>query len=82
MTGILHASSELDRLREVTLVRYLHHVSPHTLVILGEDGGGVLDLGWARCRWSCVFCLLLRRYAFTTSKLGRRRFIPALNNRR
>lgn len=83
VTGvILHASGELDRLREVALVWYLHHVSPDTLVILGENRGGVFDLGRARCRRPRVFRFFLRRYTFTTSILGRRRLVPALDNRR
>ena len=37
------ALNDLDSLREIPLVRYLHHVSPHALVVLGEDGRDVLD---------------------------------------
>lgn len=80
--SVLHASGELDRLREVTLVRYLHYVSPDTLVILGEDRGGVFDLGRTWRRRPRVFRFLLRRYALTAPILGRRRLVPAFNDRR
>lgn len=78
---ILHASGELDGLREVTLVRYLHYVSPDTLVILGENGGRVFDLGWTRRRRACILSFLLRRYTFTSTILGRRRFVPTFDSR-
>ena len=42
------ALNDLDSLREIPLVRYLHHVSPHALVVLGEHGGHVLHCTGAR----------------------------------
>lgn len=79
--GILHASGELDRLRKVTFVRYLHHVSPDTLVILGKDRSRVFDFGWTWRRRTRILRFLLRWYAFSSSIIGRRRFIPALDGR-
>jgi len=79
---ILHASSELDRLRKVTFVRYLYHVSPDTLVILGEDRSRIFDFGWTRRRRACILRFFLRWWhAFSSSIIGRRRFIPAFDGR-
>lgn len=81
MIGILHASGELDRLRKVTFVRYLHHVSPDTLIILGKDRSRIFDFGWTWCRRTRILCFLLRWYAFSSSIIGCRRFIPPLDDR-
>lgn len=81
--NILHASGELDGLCEVTLVRYLHYVSPDTLVILGEDRSCVLNLGRAWSWRTRIFRFLLRCWyaLFPASIVGRRRFIPTFDGR-
>lgn len=54
MTLCLKTSGDLDGLREVSLVRYLHDVPPAALEILRENGRHVLDFGWAWRRWALI----------------------------
>lgn len=57
---IAYTPRHLHCLSEVPLVRYLHHVSPYSLVVLGEHWGGVLHLCGARSRGSFVSWLRSR----------------------
>lgn len=80
-----HAACDLDGLGEVALVGYLHDVAPDALVVLGEHGSGVLDLGRAgRGRARVLGLLVLAGRALPVLQLGatrRGRLVPTLRRR-